>query len=366
MARFSSVDNRRARIADIAATRGFDSVLLSSPAGVAYVTDIDVRRFVGPVLARVSADGSLRLTASSNDRAALDEVVPGADVSFWRAEPGMSAGTRAADIAWHSRGRTAAEGRAFVGVAAPEALAAGRDILAEASRTRFDDELALLRDAGRLSEIAYTATVDRMHPELRAFEIARNVDRSLRAAGGGGWWSLDESENGLSSTTSFPEGIVGLLDRRQETGVLDVEDPLPFHLLPLSGAYGVASATTAVLTEPTREVRAAGEALSSALAAALAEVRAHALPGAVDAAFRSKAPEGADFVGFVVGTGPGDPVLAPGASRRLDESSAVSLRASAPAIPGRPRIVFQTTVVVTADGADRLDPVIPLRLIELY
>ena len=56
---------------------------------------------------------------------------------------------------------------------------------APAFLARDDGEIALLRDAANLADVAYTAAVDRIHPELRAYEIVRNVDRSVRGAGGG-------------------------------------------------------------------------------------------------------------------------------------------------------------------------------------
>ncbi len=362
----SSIPERRKRVAELAAARGYNGIVVSTPAGFSYLTGIDPRAFVSTPVARLSSDGELTVLASSADEAALAELPAHTGLSLWEHRRGTPSALRALEGAWQED--LAAEGRAFRGIAAASAAADGASILADATRTKFDDEIEFLREAANLADIAYTATVDRLHPELRAYEIARNVDRSIRAAGGGGWWSLSESDDDLGSTAVFPAaGIVGLLDRIPETGVLDTAEPLAFQLHPLSHTHTGASGTTVVFRRPESEIRDTAHRLGAGLNAALSVLA----PGAstAEAASRFAAELGdvaADLVGFSVGTGPGEVVIADGVVSVPEPRSVLTLRATARGSQGRPGVTFQTTVLVPEAAAERLDVVVQLRLIELY
>jgi Xaa-Pro aminopeptidase len=252
------------------------------------------------------------------------------------------------------------------------AVSSAEPLLAEAMRLKDDDEIALLREAANLADVAYTATVDRLHPELRAYEIVRNVDRSVRGAGGGGWWSPAESELDLTGMPAFPRGaVVGLLDRRPETGVLDAGAPLPFHLHPLARCYTGASGTTVVFRPPGPALRSAAGRLAEALDAAIGAVSPGARGDEVHRAFSRVAggsgeSEGLSLLGYAVGTGPGPVVVSERAGGDLEPRMAFCLRATARTGPARPAVVYQTTVLVTETGAERLDVVVPLRLVELH
>jgi len=369
MAALDSLEVRRTRTAAIAKKHGFDGLVTASAAGIAFLTGVDPRPLISRPAAHLRADGSLTLYASATDREVLAAAgYGGGDVQFWDHVPGQPRSVLALAEAWNKAGSAAAEGRLLATIASPQTVDGGRCILAEATRSKDEDEIAKLREAANLADIAYTATVDRVHPELRVYEIVRNVDRSLRAAGGGGWWSLSESEDDLSSTAGFPqEGVVSLLDRHPEAGVLDPEVPLPFQLLPLFDAYTGAAATTAILSRPDRATREAAGRLSGALYATL-DILATGVSGAAlyEAFVAELGNLDATLVGFNVGTGPGEVLVTPGSPRVADDHSVITLRAAARGRHSVPGIVFQTTVLVTASGAERLDVVVPLRLIELY
>lgn len=368
MAELDSLDARRSRTAAIAKEQGLDGLLTTSPAGVAYLTGIDPRPLTTAPAAHLSADGSVTLHASAADREAITAAGATGDISYWEHTPGVPNSTRALHELWNRVGAAGAEGRPLASIAPSQSMTAGERVLMEATRNKDEDEIAKLRKAADLADIAYTATVDRVHPELRAYEIARNVERSLRAAGGGGSWSLSESAHDLASTVAYPQsGIVGLLDRHPENGVLDPSVPLPFHLLPLFDSYTGAAGTTAVFSRPDRTTREVASRLSGGLHAVLDALSSGVSGGSLHETFTAElAGLDATLVGFNVGTGPGEVVVSPGSTAVTADHSALTLRAVARGTGSTPGIVFQTTTLVTASGAERLDVVVPLRLIELY
>lgn len=359
-----SRSDRQRRTAALVAERGLDSLLVSSPASIGYLAGVNTRSFIGAPIARLSADGSLLILVAEADRPSLAAAGYDGDVETWPGQPGERSAAQALTTLWHDSGHAAAEGRVLRPFAGDKVELSGREIIAEATRTKDDDEIELLRSAANLADIAYTATVDRLHPELRAYEIVRNVDRSVRAAGGGGWWSPAESDDELESTAAFPStGIVRLLDRVPETGVLDREAPLSFDLLPLYEAYAGASGTTVVFRSPDPATRESASRLAGALHEVLAALAPGASGGAVHERFRAEAGRaGATLVGFSSGTGPGEVLIAGGSTATVTDRSVITLRASAPGTG----VFFQTTVLVTGHGAERLDVVVPLRLIELH
>lgn len=371
--------HRRERLAALLAGRGLDALIVDSPAAVAYLSDVDIRSFARRGTAIVlREDGGIVFVASDADAISLDAAGYDGERALWTqgSEKTAFAGTLSSAV-------RRSTGGVRVGVERPEIVPAGSfglfglsyppgtivpagDVVADAMRIKDDDEIDRLRAAAVLAEIAYTATVDRMHAELRAYEIVRNVDRSVRGAGGAGWWSLSERGD-TQETVHFPhDAVVGLLDRRPETGVLDRSATLPFQVHPLSQCYTGGAGTTIVLQEPSAQVRRRAERLSRGIQSALDAI-APGVPGdAVHRAFTTASEGEGTLVGFSVGTGPGETLVAADAGEELQQRMALTLRAFAPGDAGAPGVFFQSTVLVTDAGAERLDAVVPLRLIELY
>lgn len=377
---------RRERVAALLDEHDVDLLVVTTPSAIAYLTDVDTRGFsTGSKAVVLSDEGRFTLVVSEVDRALVEQAGYTDDVAYWRPQPGSFADRDAiASVIrrWPSVVRIAADdprvltaggsSSLFEAKHPPAAVVSATPYLAEAMRLKDDDEVARLREAANLADIAYTATVDRLHPELRAYEIVRNVDRSLRAAGGGGWWSPGEDGRDLTGMTEFPHGaIVGLLDRQPETGVLDRDVPMPFQLHPLARAYTGASGTTVVFRSPDADLRGRAERLSAGLQRALATlapgVRGDEVHRAFVEEFQGVAENGhAAFVGYSVGTGAGEVLVTPGGAEVLEPRMALCLRASVRGEAGRPGVVFQTTAIITDQGAERLDVVVPLRLIELH
>lgn len=377
---------RRERVASLLDEHDVDLLVVTTPSAIAYLTDVDTRGFSSGSKAVVLSDeGRFALVVSEVDRALVEQAGYADDVAYWRPQPGRFAdrdAIRSVIGRWPNVVRIAVDDARVLTAAGssnlfeakhpPAAVVSAEPYLAEAMRLKDDDELARLREAANLADIAYTATVDRLHPELRAYEIVRNVDRSLRAAGGGGWWSPGEDGRDVTGMTAFPHGaIVGLLDRQPETGVLDVDVPMPFHLHPLARCYTGASGTTVVFRRPDAELRGRSQRLSSGLYRALESlapgVRGDEVHRAFAEEFQGVAENGhAAFTGYSVGTGAGEVLVGGDSTSVLEPRMAVCLRASVRGEAGRPGVVFQTTAVITEQGAERLDVVVPLRLIELY
>lgn len=373
------VRNRRERMAALLAARGVDAIIVDSPAAVAYLSDVDIRSFARRDTAVVlREDGGIVFVASEIDAISLDAAGYDGERALWTqtGEKTSFLGTLSSVVRRSSAGVCVGMERSALvptgsfglfGLAYPPGtIAPAGDLVAEAMRIKDDDEIDRLRSASVLAEIAYTATVDRMHAELRAYEIVRNVDRSVRGAGGTGWWSLDERGD-VQETVCFPHGaVVGLLDRRPETGSLDRDTTLPFQVHPLSQCYAGGAATTLVLQEPSPAVRRRAERLAHGIQAALDAISPGVRGDAVHRAFATASEGEGTLIGFSSGTGPGETLVAADAGDELESRMVLTLRAFTAGEIGKPGIVFQTAVLVTDEGAERLDAVVPLRLIELY
>lgn len=373
------VRQRRERMAALLAARGLDAVIVDSPAAIAYLSDIDIRAFARQSTAVVLCeDGGIVFVASDVDAISLDTAGYDGERELW-----SHTSEKSSFLATLSRTVRLSSGGVRVGVERigllpsgtfdffgasypPGTIVPAGDVVAEAMRIKDDDEIDRLRAAGILAEIAYTATVDRMNPELRAYEIVRNVDRSLRSAGGAGWWSLDE-RNDTQETVCFPHGaIVGLLDRRPETGELDRAAALPFQVHPLSRCYTGGAGTTLVLQKPAEQLRAQADLLSQGIRAALDALSPGVTGQTVHRAFAAASEGVGAIVGFSIGTGPGETLVSRDADAVLTPRMALTLRAFAPGQAHAPGVFFQSTALITDDGMERLDTVVPLRLIELY
>jgi len=359
-----AVRRRRERVVAEMQKQERDVLVAGSPSAVAYLTDVDIRPFSGTgATVVVAGDGGTTLVIADSDAGfAVDAGFDG-EVVTWRSGPGSSS----------ERERLVRE-RSAAGALSPSHAAAERcagAILDAAARVKDDDELRRIRQAANLADIGYTAVVDRMHPDLRVLEIVRNVDRSLRAAGGGGWWSPLEDDAGVTADSLYPHSsIATFLGRRAETGVLDRAEPLPFALYPLSEVYAGAAGTTIVLAEPSAELRSRASLLTDAIGASIAAARPGATGQDVQAAFAGavagRVPDrvASQSVGYSLGTGVGRPHLAAGSRDALEPGSVLSIRASLPGETGAP-VAYQTTIVITPTGNDVLN-IVPLRLIELY
>ncbi|QNE36760.1 M24 family metallopeptidase [Leifsonia shinshuensis] len=380
-----AVDRRRERVVAEMLRSERDFLVADSPAAVAYLTDVDIRPFSGVGTAVIlSADGTVTLLVADTDLHSVQDSGFRGTVKAWRSGPGSRAERErlVRDASCKpssgslSRGavemRSAGSYRHVLSDTRPRSLLTDADSIIEAaSRVRDDDELRRLRQAANLADIGYTATVDRLHPELRVLEIVRNVDRSLRSAGGSGWWSPLEDDAGLTVDSSYPHASVAvLLGRRRESGVLDRREPLPFAIYPLSECYAGAAGTTVVLSEPDAGLRSRASLLTDALRAVIDAAKPGATGAELQSAFRSavggRVPDdvAAQSVGYGLGTGVSRPFLSAGSRDVLQEGSVVSVRASLPGDGSAP-VAYQTTVLITPEGNDVLN-VVPLRMIELY
>ncbi|HKU35452.1 MAG TPA: M24 family metallopeptidase [Paenarthrobacter sp.] len=377
------VQQRAERLAHHLQDAHVDVLIAGSPAAIAYAAGLNIRPFTAPgTLLLLEAGGSVRLLASEADRTAVEHSGYQGNADYWPVGDVSGSGRQAvltmylAHVGAGSRvalegDATQVHGPALAAILADAEVTDAAPILDAAARIKDDDELRRLREAANLVDIAYTAVVDRMTPELRAYEIVRNVDRSLRSAGGGDAWSPLEHAAGITRASHFPKNsLVTLLDRIPETGVLHRGEPLPFALYPLSHLYTGAAGTTIVFEPPSASLKNAADALSAATEAAIAAVAPGVRADEVYAAYKrglggAIAPGHLDpVIGYSVGTGVGRPLLAAGSGDVLEPGMALSIRTAAAREHG-PGIAFQSTVLVTGSGHERLN-IVPQRLIHLY
>ncbi|MFK0009637.1 M24 family metallopeptidase [Paenarthrobacter sp. NPDC090520] len=377
------VQQRAERVARHLQEARADVLIAGSATAIAYVAGVNIRPFTAPgTLLVLEASGTLRLLASEADRTAVEHSGYQGNADYWpigdvggsgrQAVLAMYLGTFGAGSRVALEGEaTQVHGPALAAILSQAESVDAAPILDAAARIKDDEELRLLREAANLADIAYTAVVDRMTPELRAYEIVRNVDRSLRSAGGGDAWSPLEHSAGVTRASHFPKNsLVTLLGRVPETGVLDPGQPLPFALYPLSRLYTGAAGTTIVFEQPSASLKSAADALSAATEAAIAAVAPGVRADEVYAAYKrglqgAVAPERLDpVIGYSVGTGVGRPLLSAGSSDVLEPGMALSIRTAA-SLDGGPGIAFQSTVLVTGSGHERLN-IVPQRLIHLY
>gem|GEM_PF-5457698 len=375
---------RQERFASAMEAREYDFCVVSAPAAVAYLTDVDPRGFSDHgTTVLVDRDANTVLVTSDADEAAVAASGYRGRVTHWSHGPAAFADREvvmrglAVGLPYGQEARGAFDWRSravwepFVSRAHPGwAIGEAEQVLADASRVKDDDELRRLRQAANLADIGYTAVVDRMTPDLRAHEIVRNVDRSLRAAGGGGYWSPLEEPAGVTGWSHYPHGsIATLFDRVPETGVLDVAQLLPFGIHPLSENYTGAIAATIALSEPGAALRSQASLLTDAVQAAIARIGPGVTTGEVHAAFASVLADhgttpAENVIGYGLGTGLTAPLIAADTSDVLEPGMALTIRASSD-VPGAPGIVYQTSLVVTGTGHELLN-IVPLRLIHLY
>lgn len=364
------------RVSEQMEAAGADVLLVSSPSAIAYLADLNIRPFTAPGTVLILGPGAnTTLLASEVDQPRIEASGYQGLADYWPLGEDADA-RRQSVLRMHLAGlrssaQIAAEGNALQYNVLQEAALPAEPILEAAMRIKDDDEIRRLRAAADLADIGYTAVVDRMTPELRVYEIVRNVDRSLRRAGGGEAWSPLEDAAGVTRAGYYPVGsIATLLGRHVETGVLDPSQPLPFALYPLSENYTGAAGTTIVFESPGPLLRSLAGALSDATETAIHAIRPGARADEVFAAHRMAlqgivSPDRLDpVIGYSVGTGISRPLLSATSEEVLEPGMALSVRTAIARQRG-PGIAFQTTVLVTETGNERLN-IAPLRLIELH
>lgn len=198
------------------------------------------------------------------------------------------------------------------------------------------------RASTRVAQVGYTAVIDRVTPASTLALTAANVQRSVRTAGGEP--SPDSPLAGHLPT--WQDGAVTVLAEDQSRNPFGQHGTLAFGISVVVDGLPASIAATAVLHEPSPALRAHAATLSQALDTVLAGLRAGADTVALTQQFTQAAP-GAELL-LPQGTPRSGDVLPVGALATSDEGA----------------ITYQTTVLVTDDGAERLDT-LPLRLIEL-
>lgn len=365
------VQRRVQRVAERMEAARADVLLATSPSAIAYLADLNIRSFTAPgTVLILGPGGNTTLLASEADQPKIAASGYQGLTDFWPL--GEDAEERRASVLRrHLAGLPSSSRIAAERGAQAEGSIAAEPLLDAAMRIKDDDEIRRLRGAADLADIGYTAVVDRMTPELRVYEIVRNVDRSLRRAGGGEFWSPLEHAAGVTRAGYYPaRSIATLLGRHEETGVLDPSQPLPFALYPLSENYTGTAGTTIVFETPGPLLRSLADALSDATETALAAIRPGVRADEVFAIHRralqgTVSPDRLDpVIGYSVGTGLARPLLSATSEEVLEPGMALSVRTAIAREQG-PGIAFQTTVLVTETGNERLN-IVPLRLIELH
>jgi Xaa-Pro aminopeptidase len=372
----SPAQRRIQRVSEQMEAAGADVLLAASPSAIAYLADLNIRPFTAPgTVLILGPGGNTTLLASEADQPKIEASGYRGRTDYWPLDEDAEE-RRQSVLRLHLSGlpassQIAAEGSALQYSVLQEAALPAEPILEAAMRIKDDDEVRRLRAAADLADIGYTAVVDRMTPELRVYEIVRNVDRSLRRAGGGEAWSPLEDPAGITRAGYYPSGsIANLLGRHAETGVLDPGQPLPFALYPLSENYTGAAGTTIVFEAPGPLLKSIAEALTDATEAALDAIRPGVRAEEVFAIHRQAlqgtvSPDRLDpVIGYSVGTGIGRPLLSAKSEDVLEAGMALSVRTAIAREQG-PGIAYQTTVLVTETGSERLN-IVPLRLIELH
>lgn len=214
------------------------------------------------------------------------------------------------------------------------------------------------RDAARIAQVGYTAVIDRMTPEHTHELVASNVSRSIASAGGSAA-QLPALQQAWGA--AWQREAVTLFEDGRRRGVFGTQGLLSFGIT-THGMDGAAAAVaaTAVLRLPSAQLQADARALSDALHDVIEAIRTGArvpsLTGLLtDATVKLSRPAELVLLDLderrvlpsATTLTPGQ-VLAVAALARLDEGP----------------LVYQTTVLVGDDGAERLDA-LPLRLIEL-
>ncbi|MCA1228845.1 M24 family metallopeptidase [Saccharopolyspora sp. 6M] len=228
--------------------------------------------------------------------------------------------------------------------------------MVETAAPTIDSDLTQVERAAAAAELAavgYTAVTDHLHVGQDVREIAANVDRSTRRAGGLLGWFPE-----LAPGTAGCD-LVTIHGHDPATARLTASEPVRYALHPLlDGVRGYAAAT-AVLSEPGAELRAAGEKCSAATKALLGALQPGALLRDAYRAFDDAARDRHAGCGIVALGEPTAVTLPRDDARVAEPGTVVGIRTRVGAIE------FAETVLMTAAGAEPLAKT-PLRLVELY
>ncbi len=220
-------------------------------------------------------------------------------------------------------------------------------------------EVDAAREAARIAQIGYTAVIDRMTPALDLSIVSANVARSVGSAGGAPTQSPPLAE---AWGSVWPRGAVTLFAADQAEGPFGTTGTFAFAItVEALGSVG-ALAATAVLHEPSAQLRGDAAALSSALRAVIEGIRPGVTATELSSIFAAEADRVSVPVELVVRVLAGDTVRALAPDDLIADGDDVAIGAVARSAEGP--IAFQTTVHVSAAGAERLED-FPLRLIEL-
>lgn len=210
--------------------------------------------------------------------------------------------------------------------------------------------------AAELATVGYTAVMDHLHVGMDVREIAANVDRSLRRAGGLLGW--------LPADATAGSDLVTVRGHDPATAKLTAESPVRYSLHPLSaGAQGYAAAT-AVLRKAGPALRDAGESCSAATEALIAAVRTGEPLRDGYAAAAQELGDRTATTRILALRGGGALALSTASAVTAQPGMVLGVRSEV-AVPGGGAVELAGTVVVSDTGPELLTKT-PLRLVELY
>lgn len=358
---------RRRRLGELLASRGIDAMLLEGGPTMSYLSGVSwgrSERFFGLV---VLADGAhfWICPAFEEGRARLSidrrtpEPGPGGDVVIW-AEDEYPYRPLAAELAKRGVHRIAIEPSlrnvfaerlaAQIGRSRIEGLA-GAEIV-PALRSRKDaHEIALLRRANELTQLAIQSAARCLAPGMTGSEVARIVERAHRKLGFTATWNLSL----IGPAAALPHGDPD--ERRLEKGSLLLVDAGG----EFQGYQSDETRTWIFDGAPTAEVERAWNAVRDAQRAGFDALRPGVICGDVDRAARARfvelgfAPGYAEFthrLGHGIGVeGHEDPYFDGGSSTVLAAGMTLS---NEPGLyfPGRFGVRLEDVVLITEGGAD--------------
>lgn len=218
---------------------------------------------------------------------------------------------------------------------------------------------AATREAARVAQVGYTAVIDRMTPALDLETVAANVSRSVGSAGGA---PAEPQTLADAWAPIWRRGAVSLFEPHRTQAPFGTGGTLAFGItVEADGALGALIAT-AVLHELSPQLRADGSALSGALLTVISGTRPGVSFGALTALLVGGTTSVSAPVAPVLLRLDGTVASTPDPVTLVTEADTIAVGAIARTADGP--IAFQTTVHVSAEGAERLDA-FPLRLIEL-
>lgn len=352
---------RRVRLGRILAGRGLDAFLLEGGATMRYLAGFSWGRSERFFALVILADGShfwiCPAFEESRARLSIDET--GGDVVVWQ-EDEYFARPLAAALSERRVERLAIEPSLRHGFAVRLAAqsgaarvddAAGADVLVALRARKDAHELAILRRANELTQLAIQAAARCLVPGMSGREVASIVDRAHRKLGFTSPWNLSL----IGPAAALPHGDPDARPLARGDVVL-VDAGGDFH------SYQSDETRTWVFDgKPTAEVERAWNAVRSAQAAAFDAMAPGKTCGEIDRAARARLVElgfragYADFthrLGHGIGMeGHEDPYFDGGSGVLLESGMTLS---NEPGLyfPGRFGVRIEDIVAITPDGAE--------------